>query len=130
MIFGIGCDILHINRVEKLIDSFGKRFINRCFTEEEQEAAIGKKNQSFFYAKRFVAKEACVKAIGLGLKKGITWKDMCILNDNEGKPILKLDGKAHQYLKTKLEKDQKYKIDVSMSDDYPIAQAFVVISIF
>ena len=126
-IFGIGTDIVNIKRVEKSLKKSGKKFKNKIFTKNEIVYCESKKNSCPYYAKRFAAKEAFVKALGTGFRKNITFKDIEVSNDNFGKPSIKINGPVDNFLKKKI-KNKKYKIYLSLSDDLPYAQATVIIS--
>ena len=130
MIIGIGIDIVKTSRIEKLLKQFGNKFEKRIFTIGEIITANSKKNFSIkasYYAKRFAAKEAFSKAIGLGIGKGINFIDIEIINDTNGKPKLKLSATSKQFLQKYLNQNN-FKIDLSMTDEKEIAQAIVVIS--
>ncbi len=131
MIIGIGNDLVDIRRIEKLLNSSGKRFIARCFTSEEQAKAEERKKspngQSSIYAKRFAAKEACAKALGVGFSNGVCMSDIAVSSDKLGRPFLKLSGGAQKRLKKITPKGKKAMLHLSISDEYPYAQAFVVI---
>ena len=126
-IFGIGTEIVNIIRIEKSLKKYGKSFKKRIFSENEINYCENKKNPSSFYAKRFAAKEALSKALGTGIKGNIIFKDIEILNNKKGKPLIKLKGPVNKFLKTKV-KNKKYDIHLSLSDDKPWAQATVIIS--
>ena len=126
-IFGIGTDIVNIKRIKKTLSSRNNKFKRRIFSESEINYCEKKKNPSSFYAKRFAAKEALSKALGTGIRKGIDFKSIEILNDNLGKPSISLKGGAANFLKKKI-KGKKYSIYLSLSDDNPWAQATVIIS--
>ena len=126
-IFGIGTDIVNIKRMEKSLKRYGNKFKNNIFSKKEIVYCERKKNSSAFYAKRFAAKEAFAKALGTGIRKGISLKDIEIFNDTLGKPNIKLRGTASNLLKKKITK-KKYNIYLSLSDDDPWAQATVIIS--
>ena len=126
-IFGIGTDIINIKRMKNILKKNGKEFKNKYFSNKEINYCEKKKNPSAFYAKRFAAKEALTKALGTGIGKGISIKNIEIFNDSNGKPFIKLKGKVDEYLKSKINK-KKYNIYLSLSDDEPWAQATVVIS--
>ena len=130
MIIGIGNDITDIRRIEKIMKRFDERFIARCFTKEEQEkASIQKtvKAQNAVYAKRFAAKEACAKALGSGIARGVRFCDMGVHSDENGKPSLQLTNVALERLNAMIPSGKTAHIHASLSDDYPYAQAFVVI---
>ena len=126
-IFGIGTDIINIKRFKKVLKNNNKTFKKRVFTKNEINYCENKKNSFTFYAKRFAAKEALSKALGTGIRKGINFKDIEILNDNFGKPSINLKGSTANFLRRKIKK-KKYFIYLSLSDDLPWAQATVVIS--
>lgn len=130
MIIGIGTDICDIHRIEKLLDEKGERFIARTFTEAEQATANARKNGGLVaaaYAKRFAAKEACAKALGSAIRDGILFTDISVTNDLLGKPEITLDGKAQARLETLTPSGMEGRIHLSLTDEHPYAQAFVVI---
>jgi len=126
-ILGIGTDIININRVEKSIKRYGKKFKNKIFSKNEIKYCDNKKYSSSFYAKRYAAKEALTKALGTGLNGKINLKNIEITNNKSGKPSIKLSGKTLSFLKKKI-KRKAFQIDLSLSDDKPWAQATVIIS--
>ena len=126
-IFGIGTDIVNIKRMQSILKKNGNIFKKRIFSKHEINYCDKKKNSFSFYAKRFAAKEALSKALGTGIRKGIYFKDIEILNDDFGKPSIKLKGSTARFLKKKI-KNKKYSIYLSLSDDDPWAQATVIIS--
>jgi len=126
-ILGIGTDIVNIQRIKKVLKSKNNTFKKRVFSEKEIAYCEKKKNSSSFYAKRFAAKEALSKALGTGIRKGINFRDIEIINDNFGKPSILLKGTTATFLKKKIN-NKKYLIHLSLSDDVPWAQATVVIS--
>ena len=126
-IFGIGTDIVNIKRIEKSLKRSGSSFKNNIFSKNEINYCEKKKNSASFYAKRFAAKEALSKALGTGIRKGIKFKNIEILNDSYGKPSIQLKGAVDVYLKKKI-KNKKYSIYLSLSDDIPWAQATVIVS--
>ena len=126
-ILGIGTDIVNIKRMEKSLKRRGNLFKNKIFSKNEIIYFEKKKNPSPFYAKRFAAKEALSKALGTGIRKGINFKDIEILNDVLGKPFIKLKGSTANFLNKKVNR-KKYQIYLSLSDDKPWAQATVIIS--
>jgi holo-[acyl-carrier protein] synthase len=133
MILGIGSDIVHINRIEELIKDFGERFINRAYTKDEIEYSkkFGANNsigKSSYFAKRFAAKEAFAKAVGTGFRGGLRFSQIGVINDNFGKPHLILTGKALDMLQDMKTGKKIPKPHLSLCDDYPIAQATVIIS--
>ena len=127
MIIGIGSDLIDIRRVEKSLERFGTRFTDRCFTEIERAKSDGRKNRAASYAKRFAAKEACSKALGTGLAQGVFWKDMGVVNLPGGKPTMRLTGGALERLKQMLPAGHEARIHITITDDFPLAQAFVII---
>lgn len=127
MIIGIGNDLVDIRRVRDIINRHGARFIDRCFTQSEQEQAAQKPDQAAFYAKRFAVKEALLKALGTGFSGGISWQEMSISNDEKGKPLAHFSGQAASHLSDLMPTGFAPKVHVSISDDFPYAQAFVVI---
>lgn len=131
MIVGIGSDLTNIARVEEAINNYGERFINRIFSGDEvaemaRRQNISKREYASMASKRFAAKEACSKALGTGLQKGTFWRNMEVSHLPSGKPMLKLSGKALEHAQS-LCKDKKINLMVTMTDDYPWAQAFVII---
>ena len=127
MILGIGTDLVNIERVRKVLDRFGERFENRVFSKIEIQRSRGKYDPSSSYAKRWAAKEACSKALGIGLRMGISWKEMHIVNLQSGKPKLVIEGKAKHLLKEMTPSGHSPKINVSLTDDHPWAKAIVII---
>jgi holo-[acyl-carrier protein] synthase len=127
MIIGIGSDLIDIRRVEKSIERFGTRFTERCFTPVERKKSDGRKNRAASYAKRFAAKEACSKALGTGLAQGVFWRDMGVVNLPSGAPTMQLTGGAADRLASMLPQGHKAVIHLTITDDFPLAQAFVII---
>ncbi|WFS01818.1 holo-ACP synthase [Rhizobium tumorigenes] len=127
MIIGIGSDLIDIRRVEKSIERFGERFTGRCFTALERQKSDGRKNRAASYAKRFAAKEACSKALGTGLAQGVFWRDMGVVNLPSGKPTMQLTGGAADRLASMMPPNHKPVIHLTITDDFPLAQAFVII---
>jgi holo-[acyl-carrier protein] synthase len=127
MIIGIGSDLIDIRRIEKSIERFGERFTQRCFTEVERARSDRRANRAESYAKRFAAKEACSKALGTGIAQGVFWKDMGVVNLPSGKPTMVLSGAAALILESLLPAGHKPAIHLTITDDYPLAQAFVII---
>ncbi|EJT07349.1 MULTISPECIES: holo-ACP synthase [Rhizobium] len=127
MIIGIGSDLIDIRRVEKSIERFGERFTRRCFTEIERARSDRRANRGASYAKRFAAKEACSKALGTGIAQGVFWKDMGVVNLPSGKPTMVLSGAAALILESMLPAGHRPAIHLTITDDYPLAQAFVII---
>ena len=132
MIIGIGSDLIDIRRVAKVIERHGDRFIHRIFTEAERARASRRgKNENLViatYAKRFAAKEACSKALGTGIRRGVWWRDMGVVNLPGGRPTMQLTGGALERLKALTPEGLEARIDLSITDDWPLAQAFVIIS--
>ncbi|MEM7619622.1 MAG: holo-ACP synthase [Pseudomonadota bacterium] len=128
MILGIGNDIIDIRRIEKSISRYGERFLDRVFTDIEREKSDKRRLRSASYAKRFAAKEACSKALGTGMSGGVFWKDMGVINLSSGKPSLELSGGAARALEKITPKGYKAQIDLAITDDFPQAQAVVIIS--
>jgi holo-[acyl-carrier protein] synthase len=128
MILGIGNDIIDIRRVEKSIKRFGERFLSRVFTDVERKKSDRRALRAASYAKRFAAKEACAKALGTGLNTGVFWRDMGVVNLPSGKPTLKLTGGALKRLQAITPPGMVAQIDLTITDDFPQAQAIVIIS--
>lgn len=130
MIIGIGNDIVYISRIKDSIDQFGNRFTERCFTEEEIRIAESRRVGATHvntYAKRFAAKEAAVKALGTGFRDGISMQHVEVLREENGRPILKMTGKALELLESKIPEGKTAILHLSLSDERDIAQAFVII---
>ena len=127
MIIGIGSDLTDIRRIQASIDRFGERFTRRCFTEVERTRSERKPDAAASYAKRFAAKEACSKALGTGLKRGVYLADMGVVNARSGQPTMALTGGAALRLAALIPPGMDGFIHVSLTDDHPYAQAFVVI---
>jgi holo-[acyl-carrier protein] synthase len=127
MIVGIGADLCDIRRVEQTLARFGQRFVDRCFTPVEQAKSDRRAERAASYAKRFAAKEACSKALGTGIRMGIAWKEMGVVNLPSGKPTLVLTGKAAARLQALVPPGMRPVVHLTITDDYPLAQAFVVI---
>ncbi len=127
MILGIGTDLANIERIQGTLDRFGDRFRNRVFTEVEQRKAERRKDVAGTYAKRWAAKEACSKALGTGLRMGISWKDMAVSNLRTGQPVMAVTGWARERLAEMTPEGCEAIIHVTLTDDHPWAQAFVVI---
>lgn len=128
MIIGIGSDLIDIRRIEKTLDRFGDRFTHRVYTEVERAKSDRRANRAASYAKRFAAKEACSKALGSGIRMGVAWRDMGVVNLKSGKPTMDLKGKSQKRLIELTPDGFVAQIDLTITDDYPLAQAFVVIS--
>jgi holo-[acyl-carrier protein] synthase len=127
MILGVGTDLANIERIQGVLDRHGDRFRNRVFTETEQARAERTKTPAATYAKRWAAKEACSKALGTGLRMGIAWRDMAVTNLRTGQPVMHVTGWARERLEAMTPEGMEAAIHVSLTDDMPWAQAFVVI---
>ena len=127
MILGLGSDMTDVRRIAKSIERYGDRFLQRVFTETERAKADGRKNRLETYAKRFAAKEACAKALGTGLSRGVFWRDMGVVNLPSGKPTMKLTGGAAERLAEMVPEGHEAVVHLTITDDYPLAQAFVII---
>jgi holo-[acyl-carrier protein] synthase len=127
MILGIGTDLANIERIAGTLERFGDRFRNRVFTDVEQRKAERRKDTAGTYAKRWAAKEACSKALGTGLRMGIAWKDMSVTNLRTGQPQMAVTGWAAERLRDMTPAGHEAIIHVTLTDDHPWAQAFVVI---
>lgn len=128
MIIGLGSDLIDVRRIEKTIARHGDRFLNRVFTDVEKAKSDKRAQRAASYAKRFAAKEACSKALGTGLNKGVYWRDMGVVNLPGGKPTMKLTGGALKRLQELTPPGHTAQIDLSMTDELPLAQAIVIIS--
>ena len=127
MIVGIGTDLANIDRIQGVLSRYGDRFTNRVFTKTEQAKASRRKDEAGTYAKRWAAKEACSKALGTGLRMGIAWRDMSVSNLSSGQPIMKVTGWAKTRLDEITPAGHEAILHVSLTDDHPWAQAYVVI---
>jgi len=127
VIIGTGNDIVDIRRVERVLERYGARFTERVFTDIERERSERRRESAASYAKRFAAKEACSKALGTGIRKGVFWRDMGVVNLPSGKPTLRLTGGARVRLERLLPAGHVAEIHLTLTDDYPLAQAFVII---
>ena len=128
MIIGIGNDLIYIHRIERTLERFGDRFIQRIFTPLEQKKAERRRNRVETYAKRFAAKEACSKALGTGFRKGVFWRDLGVVNLPGGKPSMELTGGALKRLQELTPAGMKAQIDLTLTDEPPLGQAIVIIS--
>ena len=128
MILGVGTDLVDIRRIEKTIERHGERFLDRVFTAAERARADRRANRIDTYAKRFAAKEACAKALGTGFRRGVFFRDLGVVNLSSGKPTLELTGGALNRLQAITPEGHEAQIDLALTDEYPFAQAFVVIS--
>jgi holo-[acyl-carrier protein] synthase len=128
MILGLGNDIIDIRRIERTLARYGERFLNRVFTDTERRKSDARRARAASYAKRFAAKEACAKALGTGLRGGVFWRDMGVVNLPSGRPSMVLTGGAAVQLKRLTPAGFQARIDVTLTDDFPLAQAVVLIS--
>lgn len=127
MIVGIGSDLIDIRRVEKTLERHGERFTQRVFTETERAKSDRRRLRAASYAKRFAAKEACAKALGTGLSRGVFWRDMGVVNLPGGKPTMHLTNGAAKRLESLLPEGHEGFVHLTITDDFPLAQAFVII---
>jgi holo-[acyl-carrier protein] synthase len=127
MIIGIGSDLCDIRRIERSIERFGDRFTHRIYTEGERSRSDRRAARAPSYARRFAAKEACAKALGTGLSQGVFWRDMEVVNLPSGKPTIRLSGGALERLREMIPEGYEPVIHISLTDDPPLAQAFVII---
>jgi holo-[acyl-carrier protein] synthase len=128
VIIGIGSDLIDIRRIEKTLERFGERFVRRVFTDIERARSEARHERAASYAKRFAAKEACSKALGTGIRMGVNWREMGVVNLPTGQPTISLEGSAAERLEALTPAGFHARIDLTITDDYPLAQAFVVIS--
>ena len=128
MIIGIGSDMVDIRRIENTIERYGDRFLDRIFTETERAKSDRRAARAASYAKRFAAKEACAKALGTGINRGVFWRDMGVVNLASGQPTMQLTGGAAKRLKQLVPAGHDAQIHITITDDFPIAHAFVMIS--
>jgi holo-[acyl-carrier protein] synthase len=128
MIIWLGNDIIDIRRVEKTIERYGERFLSRVFTDIERRKSDARAQRAASYAKRFAAKEACAKALGTGFRDGVFWRDMGVVNLPSGRPTLELTGGAARVLRQLTPEGHEVRIDLTITDDFPTAQAIVIIS--
>ena len=127
MILGIGNDIIDIRRIERTLERHGERFTDRIFTELERAKSDRRRLRAASYAKRFAAKEACSKALGTGIRRGVYWRDMGVVNLPSGKPTMQLSGGAAERLARLVPAGHRPEIHLTITDDFPFAQAFVII---
>ena len=127
MIIGIGSDLIDIRRIEKSIERHGERFVGRVFTEIEQATSDRRKQRAASYAKRFAAKEACAKALGCGVAEGVFWRDIGVVNLPGGRPTMHLTGEAAARLDRMAPSGHRAVIHLTITDEFPMAQAFVII---
>ncbi len=128
MILGLGNDLVDIRRIERTLGRFGMRFVERVFTEVEREKSERRKNRAASYAKRFAAKEACAKALGTGFRQGVFWRDLGVVNLDSGKPGMALTGGAAQRLASMTPPGMRAMIELTITDESPLAEAVVIIS--
>jgi len=128
MIIGIGSDLVDVERIRRTLDRHGERFLTRIFTDTERARAERRANRVETYAKRFAAKEACAKALGTGLRQGVFWRDMGVVNLPSGRPTMRLTGGALRRLRDITPQGCEARIDVTITDEGALAQAFVLIS--
>ncbi|CAN0653369.1 holo-ACP synthase [Nitratireductor aquimarinus] len=127
MIIGIGSDLIDIRRVAKTLDRYGERFTQRVFTEVERAKSDKRRERAASYAKRFAAKEACSKALGTGISRGVFWREMGVVNLPGGKPTMELSGRAREHAMNMTPPGMKVLVHLTITDDFPLAQAFVII---
>lgn len=127
MIVGIGSDLCDIRRIEKSLERYGERFTYRIFTEAERAKCDARAARAPSYARRFAAKEACSKALGTGIAQGVFWRDMEVVNLPGGRPTLRLTGAAAEHLAALMPVGHRPKLHITLTDDPPLAQAFVII---
>lgn len=128
MILGIGSDLIDITRIERTLERFGERFLDRVFTATERTKSEGRRERAASYAKRYAAKEACSKALGTGFRRGVFWRDMGVVNLPSGRPTMELTGGAKARLAAITPAGMRPDIQVTLTDEYPIAEAVVIIS--
>jgi holo-[acyl-carrier protein] synthase len=128
LIVGIGSDLIDIRRIERTLERFGERFVARIFTDVERERSERRRNRAASFARRFAAKEACSKALGTGFRKGIFWRDLGVVNLPSGRPTMKLTGGAAECLAAMIPPGMEARIDVTITDEPPLAEAVVIIS--
>ena len=127
MIIGLGNDMIDIRRIEKTLSRYGERFTNRVFTEIERRKSDRRAARAASYAKRYAAKEACSKALGTGFSRGVFWRDLGVVNEPSGKPTMVLTGGAGARLASLVPRGHRPQIHLTITDDFPYAQAFVII---
>ena len=128
MILGLGSDLVDIRRIERVIGQYGDRFLERIFTEAERARCERRTNRAASYARRFAAKEACSKALGTGFRRGVFWRDLGVVNLTSGRPTMRLTGGALRRLEEMTPAGMLARLDVSLTDEPPMAQAVVIIS--
>jgi holo-[acyl-carrier protein] synthase len=127
MIIGLGNDMIDIRRIEKTLERYGERFTNRVFTAIERRKSDRRAERAASYAKRYAAKEACSKALGTGFSRGVFWRDLGVVNEPSGKPTMVLTGGAGKRLASLVPQGYRPQIHLTITDDFPYAQAFVII---
>jgi len=127
MIIGLGNDMVDIRRIEQTLERYGGRFVERIFTDIEQKKSDRRAQRAASYAKRFAAKEACSKALGTGFRRGVFWKDMGVVNEPSGRPTMQLTGGAKEQLERITPAGHMARIQLTITDDFPYAQAVVII---
>ncbi|HUC10980.1 MAG TPA: holo-ACP synthase [Stellaceae bacterium] len=128
MILGLGSDLIDIRRIERMIEQYGDRFLDRIFTATERQKCDRRANRAAGYARRFAAKEACSKALGTGFRRGVFWRDLGVVNLPSGRPTMQLSGGAQRRLNELTPAGMIARLDVSLTDEPPMAQAVVIIS--
>jgi holo-[acyl-carrier protein] synthase len=128
MIIGLGSDLIDIRRIEQVIERFGDRFLDRIFTETERRKCDRRANPAASYARRFAAKEACAKALGTGFRRGVFWRDLGVVNLPSGRPTMQLTGGARFRLDEITPKGMTARLDLTLTDEPPLAQAVVIIT--
>jgi holo-[acyl-carrier protein] synthase len=128
VILGIGSDLIDIRRIEQTIERYGERFLDRIFTETERRRCDQRVNRAASYARRFAAKEACSKALGTGFRRGVFWRDLGVVNLPSGRPTMQLTGGALRRLHEITPTGMTARLDVSLTDEPPLAQAVVIIT--
>jgi holo-[acyl-carrier protein] synthase len=128
MILGLGSDLVDIRRIERAIERFGERFLDRIFTEAERRKCDRRANPAAGYARRFAAKEACAKALGTGFRRGVFWRDLGVVNLPSGRPTMRLTGGALRRLAEITPAGMTARLDVTLTDEPPIAEAVVIIT--
>jgi holo-[acyl-carrier protein] synthase len=128
IVLGLGNDLIDIRRVEKSLERFGQRFVDRVFTEIEQKKSDGRMNRAASYAKRFAAKEACSKALGTGIRRGVHWRTMGVVNLPSGRPTMALTDGAAARLEQMTPPGMVAQVHLTITDDFPLAQAIVLIT--
>jgi holo-[acyl-carrier protein] synthase len=128
VILGVGSDLIDITRIERTIARFGDRFLDRVFTREERRRSDRRANRAASYAKRYAAKEACSKALGTGFRRGVYWRDLGVINLPSGRPTLVLTGGALAQLQAMTPAGMSARIDLTLTDEPPLAQALVIIT--